>query len=181
VFPGFCRRPIEHNNGDNGIKVIRCFSIVSSTSTVLSRLAENLSFGFISGFVMMRISRPDVIYINTWPLFAAGIASCVARFRRVPIVLSIQDVYPESLIALRKFRFGTQFKQLLRLLDARIARAASAVVVISKRAEDIYLRDRKIARMRVHRIANWRAFEDQPAQDMVQLQRQQWGIGVDVF
>jgi glycosyltransferase involved in cell wall biosynthesis len=166
---------------ENGIEVVRCFSTTSRSSTVFSRLAENLSFGFVSGLAIARVRRPDAIYINTWPIFAAGIASLVARIRRVPIVLSIQDVYPESLITLKKLNPGTRIARLLRWLDAGIARIASAVVVISAGAEEIYSHDRGIAHDRIHLIANWRATENQETEETAQQQRKLFGIEKDAF
>jgi colanic acid biosynthesis glycosyl transferase WcaI len=125
--------------------------------------------------------RPDAIYANTWPIFAGGIAAWVAKFRRIPIVLSIQDIYPESLVALKKIGPETWVAQLLTRLDASIARIASAVVVISEGAGEIYSRDRGIAQEKIHRIANWLAREDQPTLEMAQGQRNRWGIGTDAF
>jgi glycosyltransferase involved in cell wall biosynthesis len=96
-------------------------------------------------------------------------------------VLSIQDVYPESLITLKKLSPGTLFAQLLNCLDASIARAASAVVVISDSAKEIYERGRKISTQNIHCIANWRSPENQPTVEMAQRQREMLGIEPGVF
>jgi len=181
VFPGFRRRLLPQREMDDGIEVVRCYSTISRISTLLSRLAQNVSFGISSGLAFSSVRRPDAIYANTWPLFAAGIASCVARIRHVPLVLSIQDVYPESLIAFKKLRVGACSSRLLRWLDAAIARTAAAVVVISRGAEDIYLNDRGVEPAKIHRIPNWREIEDRPAPESGARQRTIWGIGADVF
>jgi glycosyltransferase involved in cell wall biosynthesis len=181
VYPGFRRRLFAHHETKDGIEIVRCFSTTSRNSTLLSRLAENLSFGFSAGFETARMRRPDVIYTNTWAIFAAGIASWVAGVRRIPVVLSIHDVYPESLISLKKLNPGTPIFRLLRWLDTCTARAAAAVVVISESFEEIYSRDREIPYQRIHRIADWRAIEDTPQQEIAQRQRSLWGIGKDAF
>ena len=181
IFPGYRRRLVAHHEKKDGIEVVRCFSTTSRVSTALSRLAENLSFGLCAGVALVLVRRPDAIYANTWPIFAAGIVAWVAKVRRVPIVLSIQDVYPESLISLKKVRPETCVARLLTWLDAGTARIASAVVVISEGAEELYSRNRGIARERIHRIANWLAKEDQPTVEMGQRRRSLWGIGTDAF
>lgn len=181
VLSGFRRHLFGHLERENGIEIVRCFSTTSRNSTLLSRLAENLSFGFCAGLAVARVRRPDVIYANTWPIFAAGIASWIARVRQVPIVLSIQDVYPESLISLKKLNPGTRLARLLRWLDARIARIASAVVVISESAEVIYSHDREIPQERIHLIANWRTMENQAPVGIARQQRKLWGIQTDAF
>src|ERR1039458_5170759 len=100
VFPGFRRRLFGRSRESGGIDVVRCFSTTSRTASLISRLSENVSFGLSGGLAMAMLRRPDVIYANTWPIFASGIAALVARFRRIPIVVSVQDVYPESLFSL---------------------------------------------------------------------------------
>ncbi len=181
VFPGFRRRLFGHRETKDGIEVVRCFSTTSRTSTLLSRLAESLSFGLCAGLALARVRRPDAIYTNTWPIFAAGIVSLVVRVKGVPTVLSIQDVYPESLICLKKLSPGSRLARLLRWLDACIARMATAVVVISESAAEIYMRDREIPHESIHRITNWRAMEEPPLHEIALRQRNLWGIGTDAF
>jgi colanic acid biosynthesis glycosyl transferase WcaI len=181
VYQGFRRRLIAHHEMKDGIEIVRCFSTTSRTSTLLSRLAENLSFGIFAGLEMARMRRPGVIYVSAWAIFAKGIVSWVAGVRRIPVVLSIHDVYPESLVSLKKLNPGTPIFRLLRWLDTCTARAAAALVVISKSAEKIYSRDREITYERIHRIADWRAIEPPPQQEIAQRQRSLWGIGTDTF
>src|ERR1017187_8425689 len=171
VFKGFRGHFFPQAARVDGIELVRCFSTSSNSSTLLYRFWENLSFGCFAGLELARMRRPDVIYINTWPIFAVGIASWVSRIRRIPIVLSIQDVYPESLIALKKLNPGTRIARLLRSLDARVARVASAVVLISAGAEEIYSQDRGVAPDRIHLIANWRTAENQPTEQTALQQR----------
>src|ERR1039457_2428134 len=145
-----------------GIDVVRCFSTTSRTASLVSRLSENLSFGLSGGLAMAMLRRPDVIYANTWPIFASGVAAVVALSRRIPIVVSVQDVYPESLFTLGRLRKESILARLLRFLDVRIANLASDVVVISRRLERIYSSDRGVPAERLHLIANWRGSEEPP-------------------
>ncbi len=181
VYPGFRRSLLAHRERMDGFEVVRCFSINSRTSNVFSRLAENLSFGLFAGLSLARVRRPAVIYTNTWPLFASGIASWIAKARRVPVVLSVQDIYPESLIALKKLNPSSRWARVLRWLDSGIARIASAVVVLSESAEEIYSRDRGVSPVKVHRIANWRASEAPATVEVAQKQRDVREIGTDAF
>jgi glycosyltransferase involved in cell wall biosynthesis len=181
TFSGFRRNLLPKRERENSFEVVRCFSTISRTSALLSRLAENLSFGLSAGLALAQLPLPDVVYINAWPIFAGGMVSFVAKTRRIPIVLSIVDVYPESLFALKKLDSTTWLAKFLRWLDASIARASFALVVISKSAESIYSRDRAIASERIHCIANWRDTEEQPAEETVERQREAWGAEPDIF
>ena len=99
LYPGYRQTLNRQERSAAGYNIVRCFSTVSAESRMLSRFAENLSFGLTSGWQVLWQKRPDVIYANTWPIFAAGILALIARWRHVPLVISVQDVYPESLIA----------------------------------------------------------------------------------
>jgi glycosyltransferase involved in cell wall biosynthesis len=125
---------------------------------------------------LARAPRPDAIYLNVWPLISQGILSWIARLRRIPVILSIQDVYPESLVALKMLRSGTRIAKLLRWLDTSIALNASAVIVISKTVENTYLHDRGIARGKVHLIANWKTAENLPSAESSQIKGKEWGV-----
>jgi len=181
LLPGFRRRLFERFQTENGFTVIRCFSTTSHTPTLLSRLAENLSFGICSGLVLALIHRPDVIYANTWPIFAAGIATIVAKMRGIPIVVSVQDIYPESLVSLKKIKSDNFIARVLKSFDCFVARMAAALVVISERAENIYSYDRRVTRERIHRIANWRTQMEQPTGEMSRQQRINREITTDMF
>lgn len=181
LFPGFRRRLFGRSREDGGIDVVRCFCTTSRTASLVSRLFENLSFGVSGGLMVAMLRRPDVIYANTWPIFALGIMTLIARFRRIPIIVSVQDVYPESLFSLGKLRKDGILGRLLRFIDAYIAQRASDVVVISPRVKQIYSGDRKIPAERLHLIANWRDSEELPDRETVRRRRDGWGIGPSTF
>ena len=181
VFSGFRRRLFGRSRESGGIDVVRCFSTTSRTASLVSRLSENLSFGLSGGLAMAMLRRPDVIYANTWPIFASGVAAVVALSRRIPIVVSVQDVYPESLFTLGRLRKESILARLLRFLDVRIANLASDVVVISRRLERIYSSDRGVPAERPHLIANWRGSEEPPGAETARATREGWGIGPDTF
>lgn len=154
IFPGY-RRRLFLNQVVEGINVIRCFNTASKESTVISRLAENISFGITSGLATVFSKRPDVIFLNTWPIIATGIIWCIARFRRIPLVISVQDVYPESLVIQQRASTRNWWVKLLRKIDAIISRGCNALIVISQGFASIYLKDRKVDPEKIYVIPNW--------------------------
>ncbi len=154
IFPGY-RRNLFSNHVMEGIKVIRCFNTVSEKSTLISRLAENISFGITSGLAVIFSKHPDVLYLNTWPVIATGIIWIIARIRRIPLVISIQDVYPESLIIQDRVSAHNWWIELLRKTDAIICRGSKALIVISKGFASIYLEDRRVDPKSIYVIPNW--------------------------
>ncbi len=155
LYPGYKRRPFCRERSARGYSMIRCGALLSSESRMLSRFGENISFGLMSGLAALAIARPDVIYANTWPIFAAGILAVIARWRRVPLVISVQDVYPESLVTQGRISASSRLTRLLRKIDRAIAYSSRKVIVISERFAQIYLGDRQVPAEKVHVVPNW--------------------------
>jgi glycosyltransferase involved in cell wall biosynthesis len=181
IYAGFRRRFFRRESAPEGFRIIRCASFFSRRSSIFSRLAENASFGLMSSLVLLFRRKPAVVYANTWPIFAAGMTALVSRLRRIPLVLSVQDLYPESLTSQRRRGSGVVARILLSL-DRWISRGAAAVVVISPRFAEHYLRTRGIDSARVHVVPNWlpaNGTEELPGDG--QACRDRNGVPVDAF
>ena len=135
--------------------IVRCFSFLSPHSSMLSRFLENISFGVTSGWAILMSKHPTVIYANTWPIFATGILAGVARLRHIPVVMSIQDVYPESLSAQGRIRESDWLARLLRWLDGRIVGSVKTVVVPAPSFKHIYQQTRGVSPHRICLVYNW--------------------------
>lgn len=163
-------------------RVVRCPTWFSRDAGLLTRLAEYLSFGLTSTLAFLGMRRPDAVYVNSWPLFGAGPIVTAARVMRVPIVLSVQDVYPESLVAQGRLREESLSVRLLRALDGVIARSAFRVVVLNEEFRRTYERTRSVPRERVEVVANFTAPETiEPNCGDGALIRQKHGIPADVL
>jgi colanic acid biosynthesis glycosyl transferase WcaI len=155
TFSGYSRVLVRRENDCDGFAVLRCFCTLSRHSTWLSRLFENLSFGLTSTAVLMTQKRPDAIYANTWPIIAGGLAAIAGRLRNVPIILSIQDVYPDSLVAQGRIGNNSICARFLRRIDGAVARQAAAVIALSETFAEIYRISRQVRAQRVHVVPNW--------------------------
>jgi colanic acid biosynthesis glycosyl transferase WcaI len=155
LYPGYSRRLYRREKTPQGFEITRCFSILSPRSSLASRFLENVSFGLTSGWAVLRLTAPDLVYANTWPILASGILFAVCRLRRIPLVISVQDVYPESLVAQQRIQAGGVIARCMQWLDGLIARGAQAVLVISERFSRIYRESRGVIPARVHVVPNW--------------------------
>ena len=61
-------------------KVVRCQSFFSQKSQLLSRFIENISFGLSTSLYLLFSRKYNVIYSNTWPIFASFLITflCIA-------------------------------------------------------------------------------------------------------
>ena len=155
LYTGYHRKLYQLDTNTADYKILRCYSSLSPTSSLINRLLENITFGLSSSLAILFSKKPDVIYSNTWPVFAQGLTCLVAKLRRIPIVLSVQDIYPESLQVQGRLSRTNIIYKVLRWIDRMNARSAKAVIVISERFKNIYTKDRGIAEEKVHVIPNW--------------------------
>ena len=182
LFNGYKRTLYSTSTVGAGYTLTHCFGTFSRSSTMMSRFVENLSFGISSGLRILFGKRPDVIYSNSWPIFATGIVAMVARLRRIPLVLRVQDVYPESLDSQRRVTRRNWVYRLLRQCDLMIARSSQQLLVISPVFQKLYENDRGIPAENIHVIPNWGSDDLVDADPSAALNfRRKSGIPEDAF
>lgn len=137
-----------------GYRVIRTISSTSPNRTVLQQLLENISFG-VNSTLNSVFEKADVVYANTWPLFAADMLSRTCRARRIPLLTSIQDIHPEAAVTAGKLSAGGLPSRLLKWVDRGVARRSSGLVVIAEHFAEFYESERGISRDRIHVVPNW--------------------------
>lgn len=165
-----------------GYKVIHCWHTLSKRSDFISRFFENISFGLTSTWHLWKENKPDVVYMNTWPLFSQSFNSWLLSLSKVPIVCSVQDIYPESLIGKGALKSNGWIAQVIRSIDIKHLRRCSHVVSISPPMVDRLLKDRCILPEKVHFIPNWMdACEFSPDLKKEGSFRMKQGIDSDIF
>lgn len=162
LHSGYRRRLFQREHAAEGYHVLRCFSFFSSRDSMMSRFLENLSFGISSSWAVLSIPKPDAVYANTWPIFAHGLLWLICYVRNIPFVLSVQDIYPESLLAQNRLagRESWIFRLLLQV-DTFIARHCQAIIVVSEAFKRFYTQRRGIPSEVILTIPNWN--EEAPA------------------
>jgi colanic acid biosynthesis glycosyl transferase WcaI len=156
LYEGYRRRLRTRERAPGGYDILRLFSFFSGRSSLVSRFLENLSFGIATILAVAFHEKPDVVYANTWPIFAQGSLALACKLRGIPLVLSIQDLYPESLyVQKRGIEKTSWLYRLLHDLDSWIARNCAGLIVISETFKETYVCDRRIAENKITVIPNW--------------------------
>jgi len=141
---------------ENGVDVVWLPSFSAPKSRLLARMWESFSFGsHVTKYIACMPKQPDVLYVNSWPLFSQLLIARYAKKNCIPMVLQIMDIYPESLTnRLSSISLFLIYKP-LKMLDAWIARSASKIVVISENMRNIYVDSRQIPIDSVSYIPTW--------------------------
>jgi len=139
-----------------GAEVVRLPSFTAPQSRLVPRMWESWSFGrHVSRYLTGKLGDADVIYANTWPLFSPALIARFCTRRGIPLVLHVQDIYPEALqTRLPRGLLGLVIP-LLRAWDRRVAHRAAKVVVIGDAARSFYAETRSLPSERLEVIPNW--------------------------
>ena len=181
LYPGFRRRLYQRQNTPEGYEIIRCFSFLSAQSRLVSRFLENISIGCTASLAILFLQRAEIIYSNMWPIFASGMIGIAAWLRRIPLVVSIQDVYPKSLVYQQRLGENSLLVRLFEHIDGAIARASKAVIVLSERYARLYQESRKVPAEKVFVVPNWTKHNPQLRYDNAVGIRRKFRIPDDAF
>lgn len=129
-------------------------SFIYPDSKFIGRMRESFSFGWET-YKYLKLNRKEfsVIYANTKPLFAIYFTLLASKKFGIPLVLHIQDVYPESMFGrIGKGRF--LFKSFL-LFDRIFFRYAKKILVISEKMKEYIVQTRHIDYKNIDVVRNW--------------------------
>lgn len=162
LYPGYRIRGIQREVVD-GVRITRLPLYPSHNHSRLGRALNYLSFGLaVVAYGLLGAERPSVMYAYHPPL-TVGIAGTLIRlFRRVPLVLDIQDVWPESLQSTGMIRSRVVLKGIGWLCDL-VYRIADQIVVLSPGFKTLLI-DRGVPASKLKVIFNW-ADENAPVHD----------------
>lgn len=124
-------------------------------SKLLGRAIESLSFGLhTKKYIEKNHARIALIYANTWPLFAQKILAETASRYNIPLVLHIQDIYPES-IATKIPYAGPLINKLLLPVDKKILNSTKKIITISYKMRDYLMQSRELKKHQISVVRNW--------------------------
>jgi len=128
VYEGYRNRWLQRECVD-GIETIRVWTYLAANKGTARRILNYLSLMFSAVVAGSRVRKPDLA-IATSPQFFCGWAGVwVSRLRRIPFILEIRDLWPESIVAVGAMRAGLRLR-LLEWLERRMYAAASRIVTV---------------------------------------------------
>lgn len=102
LYAGY-KQSLFSKESKGSINIIRSWSCISpKRKNFLHRLLNYVSFMFSAfiGYVLSSSEKPDIIYVNSPPIFLGITASLLSFFYRVPYVIYLNDLWPDSAIAM---------------------------------------------------------------------------------
>ena len=85
----------------DGVRIVRVWSYTSPNKGFLRRIVAQLSFGCLSPILgWQAVGRPDVMIVESPPLFDAFAARLLAWGKRCSFIFTVSDIWPASAVQL---------------------------------------------------------------------------------
>lgn len=129
------------------------------SGTGISRIAGWAIFAIQAAVIGLTRRRVDVVYASTPQMLVPVAGVLVSKFRRIPLVVEVRDLWPESIVGVGALRRGSHFHRALMNLERWIYRRADQIVVVTPGWGEHFNR-LGIDAKRVHVISNGSETQD---------------------
>jgi hypothetical protein len=130
AYPGY-RNRWRSREIVEGIETLRVWTFLAPNKGALRRILNYLSFCATATLAGLGGRRPDLV-IATSPQFFCGWAGVfVSRLRRVPFVLEVRDLWPDSIAAVGAMR-SSRLLRFLGWLERKMYAAATRIVTVGR-------------------------------------------------
>ena len=138
------------------VKHVISDSYVCPQSKLIGRFRESLSFGRATyNYIKQHHGEIDVIYANTWPLFAQYYLAKAAKKYNIPYFIHVQDIYPESYCKKMPSTIGKVLFKSLFPIDKYVLKNARGVFAISPAMKMYLSESRELDESKVVLVRNW--------------------------
>ena len=168
VLRPYPTRPIGMKFDYDGLKeepfeTILINSYTHPQSQLIGRFRESYDFGRkCADYIKKHHKEIDAIYNGPWQLFGVYIIARTAVKYNIPYVMTVQDIYPESILTGHNYPKLIQWgvKALLKPMDKYYTRHAEKVRTISNEMAEYMSRTRKMPISHYLALDNWQNEED---------------------
>ncbi len=128
VYDGYKNKFFQQETIDD-INVIRVWTKIAANRGTFRRMLNYISFMFSAIIAGLFVKKPDII-IATSPQFFCGWAGTIlSKLRKLPFILEIRDIWPESIVAVGAITNNTII-HLLESLEKIMYKAADKIVTV---------------------------------------------------
>ncbi|MEQ8833829.1 MAG: glycosyltransferase family 4 protein [Miltoncostaeaceae bacterium] len=128
-------RKVVRETDPDGIETWRTYSTPGYGRDLRSRVASYGTFALWSAVAGARAPRPDVVLASSPSLPSAAAAAMLAKARRVPFVLEVRDLWPDSAIEMGLVRDARTIA-VARRMERFCYRAATRIIALTEGIRD---------------------------------------------
>ncbi len=128
ILPAYQGR-IMRTSYEDGVRIRRVW-MFAAMGTGTRRLLSYASFACTCILGLVKARKPDVILIESPPLFVAVPGIVYGKLRRIPIVLNVADLWPDAAVAVGAIQPGRRL-QLMLALERWAYRKSSVISTVT--------------------------------------------------
>ncbi len=129
IYKGFRNRFLQKAT-DDGVDVYRMLTLPVPNKGVFWRMVSYVMYLVMVIVLTPFLPKTDIV-VSTSPQFFCGLGGYfVSRMKRVPWILEIRDLWPESIVAVGAMRAGPAIR-LMQAIETFAYRRADRVVIVS--------------------------------------------------
>jgi glycosyltransferase involved in cell wall biosynthesis len=151
IFEGY-RMKFSVSEDWQGVRVHR-FWLWASQGKALSRLMTYLSLMVTALFGIPYVRKPDVVFVNSGPIFLGLTGAIYSAVFKVPMIFYVADLWPRSVEHLQGLGARGALKLAL-MFEAWIYRRSKYVVAVTEGVRDILLREKQLPAEKVLFLPN---------------------------
>ena len=126
----------------NGVNVVRVWTYLAANKGAVKRMFNFITYFTSAVYRSLLLKRPDVVIATSPQIFCGYAGVWVHRLRRVPLILEIRDIWPESMGAVGAKIPHLAYKA-LEGIERAMYRSADHVVTVGEGYVE-KLRERKV-------------------------------------
>ncbi len=132
IFNGYRGKKYLKEN-INGLDIFRTFIIPTKSASIIKRLICYFSFVFSSYHYGRKFcKKPDLIYMESPPLFLGYSLLKLSKYWKVPYVLNLSDLWPDAFVTLKKIERSSIPYKLMKRLEKKLYKNASGITCQTK-------------------------------------------------
>lgn len=113
-------------------KIIRTYELAVKNSGSFLRTLNYISFLFSSLIYGLFSKKPDKIIVTSPPLFTAISVFCISKIRKIPYILEVRDLWPDSVVALWYMKEKSISFKVFSYLEKKIYLNAETIVWVTQ-------------------------------------------------
>lgn len=137
----------------DGIRVVRIWSYIAPNRGVLRRSVDYLSYAIHAAYRSLRLPQHDLLVATSPQFFTAVAGRAVAAWRRMPWIMEVRDLWPDSIRAVGAIRASLVLR-MLDYLERHLYRHADALVVVTEAIQQEIAKKADIPREKIHVVPN---------------------------
>tara|TARA_Y200000002_G_scaffold120137_1_gene98477 strand:- start:1092 stop:2297 length:1206 start_codon:yes stop_codon:yes gene_type:complete len=142
VFEGYTNKLYQKENID-GINVVRVWSYITENNGFFKRIIDYVSYAFTS-FIFGLFIKKDLIIATSPQFFTALSGRMLSLFKRIPWVMEVRDLWPDSIAAVGSMNKNSKVFKILKKIENHLYKTASKIIVVTDSFKNYLINEHKI-------------------------------------